>query len=378
MDPPSGAIVARGMLRVRLHFTEPVVILRRGLRITTPAGASETATVQTRGSDLLVRFAANAPGTYTLGFRVIDDDTHISRGIAAFSVGRPSLDVERIDSGQSAFASALSRTIDSIAHWMHYAGYALVFGTFAFALLMRRQFGGPSDLRVLRIGLVLMLAGDALSVLAQTAALDASHVFDIDAVGDVAASSFGRLAGIDLAGALLVWAVLPLLGGNDRAVAQRVILIDGVALAFVGGRMGHAIRALPWEASTFLSAVHLASMGLWLGTVVTLALCISHTAPEQRPGLLAGATKIAALSLLAASASGAVLLAGHLGGLRDLIASSYGSAVLAKVLLVAIAVIIGLVVRRNNGGAGWFAAESLTIGAALLAAGYALTLAPPR
>lgn len=351
-------------MTIRLQFSERVVPLRSGVRLRTPHGARQDARIEIVGSAIVVRFTARESGTYVVTYRVIDDDTHISRGLAEFTVERAS-EVTAGVAGQSAFAGGLSRTLEAAARWLHYAGFAALFGVVACAVLLRRLGSDRSiDVRTLRAGIALMLVADALAIFAQSIAFEPKLLFDLDAVGDVAGSDFGRLIGIDAAGALMAWAVLPLVD-TSRPLAERILLVEGIVLALVAGRLGHAIRGVPWELSTFLGAAHIGAMALWLGAVLL---------PPPR----ADAARIVAAALAIAALSGLALLLGHAGNVVAFFTSGYGLAITEKIVLVAGAIAAGATVAPSAQASAWLAAERAALCMALLAAGYALTLVPPR
>src|SRR5205807_822936 len=78
----------------------------------------------------------------------------------------------------------------------------------------------------------------APSASASAAAQLASLSFDADTLLGVLSSGFGRLLGLRLAGALMLWALLAL-------ESPWPILALGAVLALVDGAGGHAIRGLP-------------------------------------------------------------------------------------------------------------------------------------
>src|SRR5207237_10806022 len=91
--------------------------------------------------------------------------------------------------------------VRAVAGWVLLAGFALAFGVVACGVLTRRV--GPFS-RLVGAGVVLLIASELLAVLGQLASLS----FDGDTVIAVLGSSFGRIAGLRLGAALLVWTLL--------------------------------------------------------------------------------------------------------------------------------------------------------------------------
>src|SRR5207249_2599329 len=91
--------------------------------------------------------------------------------------------------------------LQALARWIHFIGLALTFGVVAYGALIKRA-GAP--LRLVGAGLVLLIAAEPVSLIAQLASLS----FDGDTALAVLGSNFGRLLGLRLGAALLAWTVL--------------------------------------------------------------------------------------------------------------------------------------------------------------------------
>src|SRR5207237_898058 len=131
---------------------------------------------------------------------------------------------------------------------------------------------------------ILLIAAEPLALLGQLASLS----FDGDTALAVLASSFGRIAGLRLGGAVLVWSLL----GTSRS--WPVLAIGGV-VAVLDGAAAHAIPGLP-GVGQLLVGIHVAAMGLWVG-----GLAAFLGAPHRVFG------RYAAITLAIAVASGFVL-----------------------------------------------------------------------
>src|SRR5262249_41999472 len=144
----------------------------------------------------------------------------------------------------------------------------------------------------------LTAAGIALLVLAEPVALAAQAVSLGVVAGDLLASSFGRVLGLRLGGALLLWAAA---GGGRQAGGGRAALVAlGGGLALVDGAAGHRVSGLPDVAAFGLSAVHEGAMAVWVGGLAAVLVTRAGAARFARVAL-------PALALLVVSGAGLAL-----------------------------------------------------------------------
>jgi len=162
---------------------------------------------------------------------------------------------------------------------------------------------------------VLLIAAEPVALLAQLASLS----FDGETAIAVLASPFGRLLGLRLAVALLVWALLAL-------ESPWPVLGLGGVMALIDGASAHAIPGLP-GAGLLLDAIHVAGMGIWVGGLAGFLF-----APDRRFRPYA----IGAFAV--AIGTGLVLALAHLGSPAALVTTSYGWVLLVKAAIVAIAI----------------------------------------
>jgi len=176
---------------------------------------------------------------------------------------------------------------------------------------------------------------------------------------DLIASSFGRVLGLRLGGAFLLWTAV---GAVREAGRGRPLMLGlGAAIVFADGLAGHRIVGLPDVAAFALGAVHEAAMAVWVGGLVAL-LVVREGA--RRFG------QVALACFLTLVASGALLALAHLRGPGDLIASAYGFVLAFKVAAVAAAALIALLGARRL--------EALALSGVLVLAALLVSLPPPR
>ena len=354
-DPPPGATLSSAPDQVTLFFSEAVTPAGRGISVYGPDGRLLTsAAARGSGSQLTATFAAEAEGTYVIVFTVVSSDTHPSRGNLTFNVGRATTPrAPGLGSGDVGLVSPLGLVLQAIGRWLHFAGYALGFGAGTYALIVART----AALRLSGLGIVLLLASEPVSLLAQTASLDPAQTFDGDALAGMLGSSFGRVFGLQTGLALLLWAVFGAL--SQAGWLRWAVPALGAAMAVVDSFAAHPVPALPALAAAILVALHAGAMGMWVGGLVGFM-----TAPVLAFGRLAGWS--AALLVL----SGAALALLHFASPGQLLTTAYGVILLVKLPLVAAALVLGWVGRRR-----W---ELLAAALVIAVAGVLVSLPPPR
>lgn len=302
--------------------------------------------VRSYGSVLSAPVGSTEIGTFIVTWQVLSEDTHPSRGVFSFVLGRPSPNPYSalLTSVEIGTATPVGLALQALARWVHFIGFALVFGVVAYQALTRRT---ERLRRLVGAGVVLLIVAEPLALLGQLASLS----LDGDTALAVLGSSFGRLLGLRLGAALLVWTLL--------AVPRSwPVLAVGAAVAVLDGAGAHAIPAMS-IAGQALVAVHVAAMGLWFGGLAAFLL-----QPDRRFG------RYAAWTLGAAVVSGLVLALAHAGFGAVVLTTDYGRVLLFKVLIVA-AALVAVARRRHRLELG--SAVAIVAAAAVLAA-----LPPPR
>jgi copper transport protein len=256
--------------------------------------------------------------------------------------------------GDLGLVSPIGLALQALSRWLHFAGYALGFGASIYCLFVAHD---SRPLRLAGAGVALLLIAEPLALLAQTASLDPAQTFDGDALTSALSSPFGRVLGLRIAAALLLWAVL---GALRQAPWLRwSVPMLGLALALVDATAAHAIPAWPQPLGLALNAVHVFAMGTWVGGLAAFAM-----APAG------GFARVATWSAIVLIISGAALALLHFGQLRDVMSTTYGQGLLVKVPLVAIALYMARLGRRR-----W---ELVTLAAVVASAAVIVSLPPPR
>jgi copper transport protein len=344
-DPAPDALLETPPAAITLTFSERVSPAGNGINVFSPSGRQVAAPARAGGRTLVAAVRSGEIGTYVVTWQVLAADTHPSRGAFRFTVGRPSPNpyASLLSGGEIGTATPQGFALQVLARWMHFFGVALTFGVIIYQCLLSPE---RRLRRLVNGGLALLIAAEPVALVAQLASLS----FDGATALDVMASGFGRLLGLRLAVALLLWAVLAL-------DAFWPVLALGAVMALIDGGTAHAIPALP-GAGLVLSAVHVAAMTLWVGGLAGLVYVPKHRAPRWVLGAFA-----------LTAGTGLLLALAHVG-LPPFRATDYGWALVVKVGVVGIALAIALLGRRR--------AELGVVALILAAAAVLLSLPPPR
>jgi copper transport protein len=314
-----------------------------GIKVFSPSGRQVATPARPVGRTLIASMGSGESGTYVVIWQVLAADTHPSRGAFRFSVGSPTPNpyAPLLSGGEIGTATPLGFVLQALARWMHFFGVALTFGVIIYQRLTRRD---PRLGRVVQGGLILLIAAEPAALVAQLASLS----FDGATAIAVMASDFGRLLGLRLAVAVLLWAVLAL------DVFWPVLGL-GIVMALIDGATAHAIPGVP-GAGLLLSAIHVAAMALWVGAVAGFLIVKDRA-------------KYAIGAFGAAVVSGVLLALAHVGFPPSL-TTGYGWGLIVKVAVVGVAIVLALLGRRK--------AELGLVAVILAAAAVLVSLPPPR
>jgi copper transport protein len=334
-DPAQGAVLERMPDVVTLTFSETVLQVPGGVVVTDAAGNELASSVEASGDDLLVRIEDRLEaGTVVVAFRVVSDDGHPVAGNLVFSVGTPSPKTAPPATGSSPRSLTMAL---SLSRWPAYAGLLVAVGLVWFLALVV-----PPEID----------AGAGVRERLRTAARSAAVV-----------SVFAWLTGLLLDGAYLSGRGFGSLGDSTtfEAVPRREVVAAlvltlalvaavrtrGVVAALAGlaalvpvALVGHSVAMPHAQLNVVVDGFHLVAAATWLGGLVGLVTVLRGTSSRSDVALLAVArfSAAAATVLVALVAAGTVLawqLVGSWGGLVD---AAYGRLLLAKIVLVAVAV----------------------------------------
>ncbi|WP_262413242.1 copper resistance protein CopC [Actinacidiphila acidipaludis] len=370
-DPASGSVVAAAPQRVVLTFSEGVLLSADSLRVLDPRGTNVAvgtpghADVADSGSTATVALRGGlGNGTYTVAWRAVSQDSHPVSGAFTFSIGaasKTSVDL----SGVTPAGGGIAGTLYGIARFLAYAGFALLVGGSVFLAvcwprgalrrpLQRLVSGGWAALVAATIALI-MLRGPYVNGGGLGGAFD---------VG-VMRSSLETRPGAALLSRLLLLAAaavfLAVLFGSyakredpeERADLAWGLGIGGgvvaVGIAATWAMAEHASVGIQRRIAMPVDVIHLLSMAVWLGGLVTLLVAL--WAPSMaRPAVPAFAVRrFSALALTAITllvATGTYQAWRQIGTWRAFTDTSYGRLLLIKIGLVCALVAVAWFSRR--------------------------------
>ena len=356
--PSAGTLLKESPSRIDLSFSEPISVSPEAVRIIATSGE----TVKTvpasgvPGSPGLMRQRVPVldNGTYVVTWRIVSADAHPIRGAFTFSVG----EISSGGAGKNIANDFLSggttnRSVDiayAVVRGLVYLAMAiLIGGLFASIFVWRRALEHKGVRRLLWTawkGLFFLILYAFGLQGSYAAGADLAGVFDLSLWSNTWSSRIGTVLFIRM---LLVLALLPsmlLIKKPERKgwwAPLTVVLLIG--LAITPGLGGHAsVGSQSWVAM-FADAAHVLAMSAWMGGLVLLVVLATSGKTEEALESMPIWSRVATLSVLVASLTGIALGYRELGGLSDILGSTYGRLLSLKVGLVLVALLIATLAR---------------------------------
>ena len=363
-DPPDGGLAAIGRTELTLWFGEPVDQRTSSfaVRRTDPSPSTVDTTVVLEENGLAVRLTVPPlqRGTYSIEWAVLGDDGHPTHGTVAFGAGvRPDGAAAQVDAPPSPWNVGLR--LADLGGMLLAIGAVVVSGRVLGAL---GDTGRALRPRVLRVGAVAATVSVAAAV--ATPVLRAGEQVGPTgrgdgswqaAVGDLLlGSTWGTLWLLRVVAGTIACIALWRCGrdAHDTAVADHPrrrpgpLVVAAVALVASAGLdawAGHA-ATLPERTTVAILAgtFHVLAAGVWAGGLLVALLGLRPVArldaATRRVELLAALRAYSPMAALAAgvlAATGLYLAGRHVESLSTVSASTYGTAVVAKSVLLAVA-----------------------------------------
>jgi copper transport protein len=367
-DPADGSVVQAAPQRVLLTFSEGVLLSDDSLRVLDPQGANVAvgtaahADGKDSGSTATISLHPElGHGTYTVSWRAVSQDSHPVAGAFTFSIGTASkttVDLSAAAGGGTAGA------LYGIARWFAYAGFALLVGASVFlsvcwprgALLRPMRglaAGGWATLVAATIALI-MLRGPYVN------GTGLSGVYDTDLMRSMletqpGAALLSRL--LLLAAAAVFLSVLfgSYAGREDPAeradpawglgIGSSVV---AVGIAATWAMAEHASVGIQHEIAMPVDVVHLLSMAVWLGGLITLltALWAPSTAGTVERAAVRRFSTLALAAITTLIGTGTYQAWRQMGTWQAFTDTSYGRLLLIKIGLVCALVGVAWFSRR--------------------------------
>jgi copper transport protein len=418
-SPSASGVLNVPPAAIKLTYSEAVEPRFAIVSVTDAAGRQQTAGPPLRSAtnpaELDVPLHRLVQGWYLVYWRVISADGHPVRGAFTFAVGPNPGPAPQFVIPSISETAATPRL--EIARWVMFLSLMTALGLFVFRLLIARPLvaGAGASLRAVSIAFLVAL-GVAL-VATPVYVLMATSQFALrsfwsfgDLIPLMRVSSFGRsfidlelvLALFALGAVIALWVDRP--EREQRSAAELLATMGALAAAaatlVVPGLGGHAAQTSPRGLSLGVDWLHLAAGSIWLGGLVgLLVLWISLEASKRVAGLAICVPRfstVAFFSVMVLIGSGIWASIDHIPTLASLWQTSYGKAIVAKVALLACALLLASVnlartkprleASGRAPGLGASAAvqlrrlvtgEVVLVAAAVFAAAVLTSLAPP-
>ena len=353
--PASGASLRHSPSRLLLIFTEApdpelsaVQVLDAAGRIV--GGVSNARPLPGRPAALQVSLSRPlADGVYTVVWRTVSSvDGHVAQssfpfGVGVVAAGRSS------PAGAVAGVSTALEAYQAAGRWLLYWGLALFVGAAAISWLV---LGGrtPDHGRLLiAAAWLLAVAGVAVMIAAERSIVGVP-------LGSLLGTSVG---GVFLAQGVAVLACGVAAGAFVARPGRWTIAVVGLVAAgalLVHVRGGHAGGASPFRTLDLADQwVHATAAGVWIGGLVWLLLGLRRRERADQARLARRFSAVAAVALGIVLATGVARAVPEVGTPGDLLRTSFGAALLAKIVLVFVLVSLGAANRYRvmpalNGG----------------------------
>ncbi|UWE13483.1 copper resistance CopC/CopD family protein [Actinacidiphila bryophytorum] len=369
-DPAGGSVVQTAPQQVVLTFSEGVLLSADSLRVLDPAGTNVAtgapghAAGKDSGATATVALRSGiGNGTYTVAWKAVSQDSHPVAGAFTFSVGAPSKTTVDV-SDQAAVGGGVAGTLYGVARYFAYGGFALLVGGCVFlsvcwprgALLrplQRLVAGGWAALVAATIALIMLRApyvngsglGDAFDLSLIRAQLETRP-------GAALVSRLLLLAAAAVFLAVLFGSYAKREDPEERADLAWGLGIGGsvvaVGIAATWAMAEHASVGIQRKVAMPVDVVHLLSMAVWLGGLITLLTALflpSGTGTVER----AAVRRFSALALTAITSlvgTGIYQAWRQIGTWRAFTDTSYGRLLLIKIGLVCSLVCVAWFSRR--------------------------------
>jgi copper transport protein len=341
--PADDAVVEAVPSTVELRYSEAVDVGSGGIEVYDPDGDRvDLGTVDVLEDGLVasVPLESDAPGTYTVAWRVTSEDGHTINGSFVFHVGTETGGVEIDDT-----TPTLVKVVGFAGRWLAFAGSLVVLG----ALLVRLLAGSDRQVeaRLRRLGVVAAVvatAGALVALLATTAEAtgrDLGGAFGLvgDFVGDQRTGTLAALrAGMLAAGAV---ALVVLRGRLAAAVTGAATVASMVVVSLAG----HAWTTTPRGLILVTDVVHQVAVGIWIGGLVGL-LAVLGVAID-RDGLSRRFSAVALATVAVVAATGTASAWAQVRTFDALVDTSYGQLMLVKVTAFLVLVALGWLNRSR-------------------------------
>jgi len=366
-DPADGARLSKAPSAVTVRFDEQVGVGVGFLRVVDGAGQRvDTGGTGHPGSDgtaLTVRLTSGlGDGSYLASFRVTSADSHPIAGSIRFVVGNGPLSGA---GGGSTGTTAVDRTVATglaAAHWLSFAGVALVGGSWLIFSIWPAGQRRRSIRQAIWSGWGLGAAGAVGEFLLQgpyAAGSSAATMFRPSLLDATLHINAGQLLSLRMVLLGVLAAILTAVFDPDArrrpTWGPEAAGMVGIGIIVTYAATGHAQSESPRWFAVLVAALHLSAMVVWLGGLALLVIAAvgRRSDTEQQDDDVELAAGMPIFSRVALTCVGLLVVTGSILAWREVatvdavVPTWYGRLVLVKVLLLAGLVGLGYFARRT-------------------------------
>ena len=347
-EPAAGAVLDVAPNALKLWFSEApepafsriLLFDRAGNAV---AGIEQVHADANDATSLIVQLPALKPGVYTVTWRTASAvDGHVTTGGFAFVIGHDQVLLDGLipQPGANVTGSSDVPIAASVIRWLSYLGMAVLVGGFAFVSLVFRPANGETLLgesgfyRVLIVGWILLMAASVAGAILESVNTGA------DLPGLLLTTRFGLLFGLRIIILFGIGAVLALrLTQRGDARWWYAGLMLGGVLLFVISLGSHAAALTVPLFPVIADWLHVVAMSVWLGGLIGLLFMLRHLRHIDSAGdfslvLVRRFSDVATICVTTLGLTGLIQLFFQVGDLYNLFITSYGQALLVKLLLL--------------------------------------------
>lgn len=342
-DPEQGSVLPSAPRTATLRFNEPIRVVAEAVTLLTAEGAELPSTATSVDTEVQVDLpGALAPGTYTLGWRVISADGHPVTGALVFSVGEASARAAAIPHDPATVRS--TQVAIGVVQGLVYLGVFLAVGLVIFLRLLLPGAPAADHTR----GRLLALARRGADV-GFAASLLMLPLTTINQRGDgVTAIAQARSWEIDLGNPEPQAAILAFFGlaltvfttGHRRLQVLLPVVGGAMALGSLA-LVGHSRSFGPSALVIASDVLHVLTGAVWLGGIVGLAVSLKYLGrmPDLALQTVGRFSTVAAGLLLTVGITGTLLTWRILGSFGAFVDTTFGRTLLVKLALVGLVVV---------------------------------------
>jgi copper transport protein len=331
---------------VTIRFDQSVEAQPNALVVLAPDGRRLSGAVRQTDRNTIVRVPVRGVvrgQAYTVRWRVISADGHVTSGLFTFGVAVPAPPPT-----EAVGASGVTWR-DDTARWALFLSLALMIGVVGVRLLvLPREIDAKVERRVHLLGVLgaflALNTGIAGFVIRSANALQVGGIdlLYADLSPFAESTRFGTAFLVTTFGFGICLTILLLAWVLDLPLLRWAAFVLGLGLVWGYPLSGHqATEPNSTPLTEIADWVHLVTAMLWVGGVLTLAIVVWPLAPDLRRAAFLRFSRIAVFLIGLLLAAGTVVAIARLPDLHDLWTTSYGRTLLVKIGLVCVALAWG-------------------------------------